>query len=65
MASCTCNPEDQYKPGDHNNLYDDCPFVSCDNDCRALEDPQSEPELRATLAHYREHGYLGGCSHGS
>jgi hypothetical protein len=39
--------------------------VECDEDCGAFEepDPNSLEELRAALEHWREHGYLHGCSH--
>lgn len=37
----------------------------CDqDDCQAVHDPQTLEELRATLEHWRDHGYYGGCAHG-
>lgn len=40
-------------------------YVACDDNCRALEDPQTSEEIKAAYEHWREHGYLNGCSHGS
>lgn len=43
-----------------------CPYVYCDDmSCRALEDPVSGDEVRAAYEHWRHHGYMHGCSHGS
>jgi hypothetical protein len=37
----------------------------CDDlECEAVGEPQTVEELRATLEHWRDHGYLHGCSHG-
>ena len=56
VAGCTCGGE-RYGPG--------CAVhVSCDHDCRALNDPQTVDELRAAYEHWRDHGYLSGCAHG-
>jgi hypothetical protein len=42
-----------------------CPYVSCDDDdCRALDDPQTLEEWRAAAEHWREHSLYHGCSHG-
>jgi len=42
-------------------------IVDCDENCGAFVDPgrtATYAELRATLEHYRDHEYVGGCSHG-
>lgn len=40
-------------------------FVECDENCMALEKPETLEEHIATLEHYKHHSYLSGCSHGS
>ena len=59
---CTCY--------DENGRYDKygfaCPLhVQCDEQCGALEDPQSLEELQRAHDHWKNHSYLHGCSHGS
>jgi hypothetical protein len=39
-------------------------LVSCDDFCGAKKEPETLEEYKATLEHYRDHGFLGGCSHG-
>jgi len=39
-------------------------YVSCDEYCEALMDPQTDDEVQAAYEHWRRHGYLDGCSHG-
>ena len=39
-------------------------LVLCDEECDALEDPQTIEELRTALKHCQEHSVHGGCSHG-
>lgn len=42
-----------------------CPYVPCDlDDCRAKVAPETIEEWRQARDHWRDHGYLGGCSHG-
>lgn len=46
-------------------LDDECEIhVSCDEDCRALLDPQTPYEVMAAYLHWRRHPRLSGCSHG-
>ena len=41
-----------------------CPVhVDCDQNCRALEDPQTVDQVKAALDHWKNHHWLGGCSH--
>lgn len=58
----------------HNNTFcytepmldeTDDKYVECDEDCRALTDPQTAEEIKAAYEHWRGHGYLNGCSHGN
>lgn len=52
--TCTCDDEDAFS----------CPVhVSCDENCQALNEPETVEELRAALDHWQSHGYLHGCSH--
>ena len=44
--------------------YIDHPIVDCDSRCGALHDPKTMKEIKAALVHWRDHGQLGGCSHG-
>jgi hypothetical protein len=39
------------------------PVTPCDTECGAPLDPRTEEELRLAVAHWRDHGYLSGCSH--
>jgi hypothetical protein len=39
--------------------------VSCDDNCGAVEDPKTLAQYRDALLHWRNHTYLGGCSHGN
>lgn len=42
-----------------------CPaHVSCDSDCRALEEPVSFDEIKAALDHWKNHSWVSGCAHG-
>lgn len=55
---CVANTEDDYET---------CPteiHVDCDDACGALTQPLLMDELRLTLEHYRDHQWVGGCSHG-
>lgn len=55
-----CNCEQMQAEGE----YPDCEIhVHCDEWCMALDDPQTDPEIRAALTHWRRHRYLSGCSH--
>ena len=38
--------------------------VDCDEDCGALDEPETLEEHLASLAHWKNHGFLSGCSHG-
>lgn len=40
-------------------------LVQCDDNCGAFEYPKTEEELRQTLDHYKNHHWMGGCSHGA
>lgn len=54
---CTCDPNAFIHP--------DCAIhVSCDDNCKALEQPETLEEVRAALEHWRDHDAQGGCSHG-
>lgn len=48
------------------DISTDRPLVDCDDDCGAFSDPDPDDidELRNTLTHWRDHGWLCGCSHG-
>lgn len=37
--------------------------VACDELCRALREPSAAEEWKAAAVHWRDHGYLSGCSH--
>ena len=39
-------------------------FVLCDDNCGALQKPETLEEVKAALEHWRDHSFLGGCSHG-
>lgn len=39
-------------------------LVECDGSCKAKENPETLEEYKATLDHYKNHGWLSGCSHG-
>jgi hypothetical protein len=45
--------------------WDGTGYVRCDKLCMALEEPEDYEEAMRTLEHYKNHSYLGGCSHGS
>lgn len=59
--TCTCDDPERDDP-ERRWLCD--VHVSCDQDCRALENPVTLDEVRAALEHWREHPWLHGCSHG-
>lgn len=40
-------------------------LVGCDENCGAKEDPETLEEYEETLEHYKNHSFLGGCSHAS
>lgn len=45
----------------------ECPVrvhVNCDKECKALQRPVTIAETRAALEHWKNHGWLSGCSHG-
>lgn len=45
--------------------YPRCPtHVRCDESCGALNAPTTRADLFKALAHWRDHQFLGGCSHG-
>jgi hypothetical protein len=46
-----------------NWLEPDAGIVACDDYCGAKEEPQTYEEALATVAHYKSHSYLSGCSH--
>jgi hypothetical protein len=39
-------------------------LVACDENCGAKENPETLEEYKATLEHYKNHAWAGGCSHG-
>lgn len=46
--------------------FPDCPIhVGCDDWCGALNEPVTYAEYIAAYGHWRDHVYLGGCSHGT
>ena len=54
---CTC--------GDPENGWGVCEIhVSCDENCKALNDPKTMEEINAAYEHYKSHPLAGGCSHG-
>jgi hypothetical protein len=54
-----CEAELPYEGDDYRD-HDGCPFVACDDrDCRATKDGEGRLEVE----HWRDHGYLRGCSH--
>jgi hypothetical protein len=63
MAEC----EHDYHWSDprHDEMPECLVHVDCDENCRALTDPQTVEELKAALTHWRSHPYLCGCSHGT
>ncbi len=38
--------------------------VECDDNCGALDEPETLEELRAAYEHWRVHGHWAGCAHG-
>lgn len=58
---CDCDPTEQRYARNIDCLI----HVSCDEDCKALENPITLDDYKLTLEHYREHGFLSGCSHGN
>ncbi len=70
-ALCAYVIENEYRPAICNYinrvtwLTDDVARVPCDDHCGAKEEPQTYEEALATVAHYKSHGYLSGCSHGN
>lgn len=38
-------------------------IVGCDEGCEAFEEPETPEEIRAAFLHWRDHGFLKGCSH--
>lgn len=59
---CQCEKE-WFKEGDHEPT---CIFVCCDQDCRALKEPDLNNLEQVTRAygHWAGHSYMCGCSHG-
>ncbi len=55
MTDCKCDSEYPWECSLH---------VTCDERCKALNEPQSIDELHAALEHWRKHSNLSGCSHG-
>jgi hypothetical protein len=53
--TCPCDSGDKYRCKIH---------VHCDDFCKALADPQTLDEFKATLEHWEDHGLDSGCSHG-
>lgn len=45
-------------------MSEDCLVVDCDDNCGALEEPQSFEEMKAAYEHWRYHGVDFGCAHG-
>jgi hypothetical protein len=43
--------------------WSDTPYVGCDEPCFALENPQTLEEYQAAHDHWKNHGWLSGCSH--
>ena len=54
--TCTCDDDDFAG-------YCDV-HVSCDQNCRALNDPHHPDDVAAAYEHWRRHRWLHGCSHG-
>lgn len=44
---------------------EDCIYVRCDYDCRALNSPVSLGDVFSAYMHWRYHSELKGCSHGN
>jgi hypothetical protein len=67
MTRCVHGHEkDEFDDRDCQGCRHDAGLVSCDNNnCKAKSDPQTTQELRDAVEHWRRHGYLSGCSHGS
>jgi hypothetical protein len=40
-------------------------LVRCDSFCGAKDEPVTLEEFEAAYEHWRHHGYLSGCAHGS
>lgn len=38
-------------------------LVDCDEGCLAFDDPKTPFEVKRAYEHWRDHSYLGGCSH--
>lgn len=64
-----------YTPENHNETDQPClalaicvclnrVYVNCDQNCGALMQPQTPEETKASLAHWKDHAYIHGCSHG-
>lgn len=52
------------KEGRHAVDWGETPYVPCDEPCFALAKPVTLEECKAALAHWKNHSYLSGCSHG-
>jgi len=40
--------------------------IDCDSsECVALKDPQTPEEIKAAYKHWKDHGWIRGCSHGN
>lgn len=44
--------------------FNETPFLSCDENCFALREPQTIDEFKAALEHWKSHSVDCGCSHG-
>ena len=50
---------------DEDEPWRECPnHVGCDDDCKALRNPVTPAQFVTAYRHWRDHGYLSGCSHG-
>ena len=48
-----------------NGKYGYCKIhVSCDDNCKALNEPKTFKEYKKAYEHWMNHGNLSGCSHG-
>lgn len=68
MTTLTCQCGG--RPDRYERYSNRCPlhgrrYVSCDEECGALEHPQTLDEHKITLEHYKNHSLDSGCSHGA
>lgn len=57
--SCPCDSDEPYRTLDCDE------HVNCDVVCKAKNEPKTFEDYIKAYVHWKSHGFINGCSHGS